>query len=417
MLRFKQFLIEQNATSYVDYSRPTPVKEFEEDYNSPEYFDSLNKKFVKLKTGERVELSPFDVMSLQFGKDKVKERDEYVEKLKNYHGKNYDLENYISIPRLSDEHLKEKIPFVVPSEFGVKDSKSTTNTTVAVHSPEVSDFIRRSLPYTADADIDEIKKRQHQPEDIKTTSYISINPSEIKNYSDEELKDVLSHESWHRLAYPSQIQNLNNKNLKTPSLIAKNYNIDPTWSSTTKEMDRRAEEEENKITQSGYELIKDVDKRDADGRLLPYDYKAHKSRWDEISKRQDNLLNYKLRKLSLDTADLSNEIKSVSDEKDNKNYDSNSYYWNRQEVPAYMHQLKMQLMRQNNQPYRMSDQSDESIENDADFLMDKLLDVNNPSKTFHPGSIKALQLLKTPEGKAIWRGVQKTSLKKDNRYA
>jgi hypothetical protein len=62
----------------------------------------------------------------------------------------------------------------------------------------------------------------------------TINPSEIKNYSDEELKDVLSHESWHRLAYPSQIQNLNNKNLKTPSLIAKNYNIDPTWSSTIK---------------------------------------------------------------------------------------------------------------------------------------------------------------------------------------
>ena len=47
----------------------------------------------------------------------------------------------------------------------------------------------------------------------------------------------------------------------------------------------------------------------------------------------------------------------------------------------------------------------------------KLLDVNNPSKNFNPGSIKALQLLKTPEGKSIWRGVQKTSPKKDNRYA
>jgi hypothetical protein len=416
MLRFKQFLIEQNATSYVDYSQPTPVKEFEEDYNSPEYFDSLNKKFVKLKTGERVELSPFDVMSLQFGKDKVKERDEYVEKLKDYHGKNYDLENYISIPRLSDEHLKEKIPFVTPSDFGVKDSKSTINKAVASHSPEASYFIRRSLPYTTDAHIDEIKKRTHQPEDIKTTSYISINPSEIKNYSDEELKDVLSHESWHRLAYPSQIQNLNNKNLKTPSLIAKNYNIDPTWSSTTKEMDRRAEEEKNKINQSADELIKNFNKKDDDGRFLPYE--EYKSRQDEISKREDNLLNYKLRKSSLDTADISNEIKSsVSDEEDNKNYDSNSYYWNRHEVPAYMHELKMQLMRQNNQPYRMSDQSDESIENDANFLMDKLLDVNNPSKNFNPGSIKALQLLKTPEGKSIWRGVQKTSPKKDNRYA
>jgi hypothetical protein len=31
--------------------------------------------------------------------------------------------------------------------------------------------------------------------------------------------------------------------------------------------------------------------------------------------------------------------------------------------------------------------------------------------------LKALEFMKTPEGKAIWRGVQKTSPKKDNRYA
>lgn len=406
MLRFKQFLIEQNSTSYVDYSRPTPVKKFEEDYNSPEYFDSLNKKFVKLKNGERVELSPFDVMSLQFGKDKVKERDEYIEKLKDYYGKNYDLENYVSIPTLSDEHLKEKIPFVVPSKSG-EDLDSSENKTVATHSPEASYFIRRSLPHATDSDIDQIKKQIHQPEDIKTTSYISMNPFELKNYSDEELKDVLSHESWHRLAYPSQMKNSNNKNLKTPSLIAKNYNIDPTWSSTTKEMARRAKEEENKIDQLDAELIKELSKLDDD---------EYFSKRDEISKRRDNVANYRWKKIHLNTADLSNELGSMSDKENNKNHDSNYYYWDRDEVPAYMHQLKMELMRQNNQPYRMSDQSDESIENDANFLMDKLLDVNNPSTKFYPGSIKALQLLKTPEGKAIWRGVQKSVPEKDRRY-
>lgn len=410
MLRFKQFLIEQNSTSYVDYSRPTPVKKFEEDYSSPEYFDSLNKKFAKLKTGERVELSPFDVMSLQFGKDKVKERDEYVEKLKDYYEKNYDLENYVSIPRLSDEHLKEKIPFVVPSGFD-EDSKSSIQKTVAVHSPEASYFIRRSLPDATDAHIDQIKKRTHQPEDIKTSSYISINPSEIKNYSDEEFKDVLSHESWHRLTYPSQIQNLDNKNLKTPSLIAKNYNIDPTWSSTIKEIDRRAEEEENKINKLNDELNKEMSKLDADGKSPPLDDKYFSKR-DKLYKRSRNLSKYRLKKNALDIADISHEIKSMSDE----NYDRNSYYWDREEVPAYMHQLKMELMRQNNQPYRMSDQSDESIENDANFLMDKILDVNNLNKRFYEGTIKALQLLKTPEGKAIWRGVQKSVPEKDRRY-
>jgi hypothetical protein len=216
MLRFKQFLIEKVKDKM---NTPMDLADVPEEYDSPEYFDSLNDKFSKFKKGERVDFSPFDVMSLQFGRDKVKERNEYIQKLRDYYEKNPNVRDYVQTPTLSDEHLKEKIPFVAPSDFGVNDSKSTINKSLASHSPEASYFIRRSLPYTTDAHIDEIKKRTRQPEDIKTTSYISINPSEIKNYSDEELKDVMSHESWHRLAYPSQIQNLNNRMNKRMMMI------------------------------------------------------------------------------------------------------------------------------------------------------------------------------------------------------
>ena len=409
MLRFKQFLIEQNSTSYVDYSRPTPVKEFEEDYNSPEYFDSLNKKFVKLKTGERVELSPFDVMSLQFGKDKVKERDEYLEKLKDYHKKNPEAQNYVETPTLSDEHLKERIPFI----------NSPVEKSQATHKPEVRSFAKDIGLNVSPESIERSIRTTQQPEDIKTSSYITINPSILDTHSDDQIKSVLSHESWHRLAYPNYLKNKKEKDLKTPVDIAQKYDIDPTFNSIIAQMHDKYFEREKELQKVDLDLEKDnsglnylwglVTDSSAE-RLSKSKERENKSAQNAI--RKENLRKYVHTNISgLEMVDKLSDAYNVLDPKLNKN----NYFWNRNEVPAFMHQLKIDLMKQTNQPYRTADQSDESIDSDADFLINQKLDPDNTN--FSPGEIKALQLLKTPEGKAIWKGVQKSAPEKDRRYA
>jgi hypothetical protein len=401
MLRFKQFLIEKNEDAQIDDSKliktgmdtsnPTP-----EDYDSPEYFKSLDDKFFRLKKGERVDFSPFDVMSLQFGKDKVKERDEYIQKLKDYYEKNPNVQNYVQTPTLSDEHLKERIPYI-PSPV-VKSGIA------ASHNPE-GRYVAKYIGFTGSPEsIENAIRSKQQPDDIKTSSYITINPITINTYDDDEIKNTLSHESWHRLTYPDHLKNTKEKDLKSPADIAQKYDIDPTFKTTISQMKDKYFERSDELRKENDSVLNYLW-----GLLDSPAEKLRKSKEREI--KRENLLNYLTNNIArLEISDNMDDAKIAL----NPNFVRNNYYWNRGEVPAYMHELKMELMKKTNQPYRTSDQSDESIDSDADFLMNQKLDPDN--RSFYPAQIKALQLLKTPEGKAIWRGVQKSAPKKDDRY-
>lgn len=418
MIRFKQFLLEQNV--YTGGLNQPATADEPEDYSSPAYFDNLDNTFSRIKAGERVDLSPMDMMSMQFGKDKVKERDEYIKKLRDYHAQNPKLETYVDIPDLSDEYLKQKIPFAIykPSEKENPDFKMSS-TTVAQHRPEVGFMASRRGNNIADTkDFQEFIKTIGQPENINTTSYVLINPDAIKDYDDDELKNVLSHELWHRLTYKNQLKSADTEEkygipLTTPSDIAKKYKISPSFLSTTTEMNKRFTEREMQLDRERDELMnrhslalsqinRDMDKDESDAlrKKARDDWKAG---YDAYSLKRNNLWNYKNRITGMEIKDEFTNLNS----KLNKNYNPGSYFWNRGEVPAYMHQLKLDLMKAKKEPYRTADQSDESIESDANFLMNKNLDIDDKD-TSYPAKIKALELLKTPEGKAIWRGVEKT---------
>ena len=405
MLRFKEYLIEKieddwkNDLKSVTTGMPTsgPRTPTPEEYDSPEYFDSLDDKFFKFKKGERVDLSPFDAMSLQFGRDKVKERNEYIQKLRDYYEKNPNVRDYVQTPTLSDEHLKERIPFI----------KSPAEKANATHRPEIRSFVRDTGANASPESIERQLRITQQPEDIKTSSYVTVNPS-VYNLDDDEIKSVLSHESWHRFAYPEALKNIKEKqkDLKTPADIAQKYNIDPTFKSITSQMTDKYYKRQQELFDDNLSisnLLWDP--------IWGFVTGSSEERLKEKQAKRENLRNYLSTKIgSLEHSDIMDDANIGLNPKHIR------YSLNRAEVPAFMHGLKMELMKKTNQPYRTSDQSDESIDSDVDFLMNQKLDPDNTS-SFHPSEIKALELLKTPEGKAIWRGVQKTSPKKDNRYA
>ena len=245
------------------------------------------------------------------------------------------------------------------------------------------------------------------PSEIKTSSYVAVNPS-VYNLNDDEIKSVIGHESWHRLTYPEALKNIKEKekDLKTPADIAQKYNIDPTFKSITSQMTDMYYKRDKELLDDSLSisnLFWDP--------IWGFVTGSSEERLKEKQAKRENLIKYLSTKIpSLEYADIMYDANIASNTKPIR------YSLNRAEVPAFMHGLKMELMKKTNQPYRTSDQSDESIDSDADFLMNQKLDPDNTS-SFHPSEIKALELLKTPEGKSIWRGVQKTSPKKDNRYA
>jgi hypothetical protein len=395
MLRFKQFLIEKVKDKM---NTPMDLADVPEEYDSPEYFYSLDDKFSKFKKGERVDFSPFDAMSLQFGRDKVKERNEYIQKLRDYYEKNPNVRDYVQTPTLSDEHLKERIPFI---KFPPQQRASAT------HRPEIRSFARDAGTNVSPESIERQIKSTQQPEDIKTSSYVVVNPS-VYNLNDDEIKSVIGHESWHRLTYPEALKNIKEKekDLKTPADIAQKYNIDPTFKSITSQMTDMYYKRNKELLDDSLSISNLFWKP-----IWGFVTGSSEERLKEKQAKSDNLIKYLSTKIpSLEYADIMYDANIASNTKPIR------YSLNRAEVPAFMHGLKMELMKKTNQPYRTSDQSDESIDSDADFLMNQKLDPDNTS-SFHPSEIKALELLKTPEGKSIWRGVQKTSPKKDNRYA
>jgi hypothetical protein len=90
-----------------------------------------------------------------------------------------------------------------------------------------------------------------------------------------------------------------------------------------------------------------------------------------------------------------------------------SYMWNRAEMPAYMTDIKGKMLKSTGS-YPKSDQTDEEIEKDRDRMYE-IIRQNGPQGDL--AKLKALEMMKTPEGKAIYRGVEKSSSKQDRRYA
>ena len=90
-----------------------------------------------------------------------------------------------------------------------------------------------------------------------------------------------------------------------------------------------------------------------------------------------------------------------------------NYAWSRPEMPAWMTNIKGEIFKATGK-YPMADQTDEEIEQDITKFME-LIRKNGPGSKLTP--TKALELMKTPEGKAIYRAVEKASPKQDRRYA
>jgi hypothetical protein len=87
--------------------------------------------------------------------------------------------------------------------------------------------------------------------------------------------------------------------------------------------------------------------------------------------------------------------------------------WNRAEMPAYMTDIKGQMLKSTGS-YPKSDQTDVEIEKDRDRMYE-IIRQNGPSGDL--AKLKALEMMKIPEGKAIYRGVEKSSPKQDRQYA
>jgi hypothetical protein len=209
------------------------------------------------------------------------------------------------------------------------------------------------------------------------------------------------------LTYPEALKNIKEKekDLKTPADIAQKYDIDPTFKSTISQMTDRYFKRNQELFDDNNSILNSLWNP-----IWGFVTGSSEKRLKERQVKRENLEKYFTKIGGLELSDIMDDANIALNRKPIR------YSLDRAEVPAFMHELKMELMKKTNQPYRTSDQSDESIDSDADFLMNQKLDPDNTS-SFHPSEIKALELLKTPEGKSIWRGVQKTSPQKDNRYA
>lgn len=371
-------------------------------FDSPDYFDRIEAVAQHVYnanySGFVDKLSPFDILSLQFGKDKAKERNEFLEKQKEYlirSGRDQSSEsNQAKLARayadLRDPSYDEKVLYE-PIDINVVTGGETLGWAGQTTS-ENPVMWRATLGAIIDAENKKQKETGMTPSSLSVQQNIQraiddemrINPKLLKpkidlnksNIKDwEEFISVLSHEAEHALATPEAaksrleniINNSNNQELQYKSPATIKYGLEPSIGGMT--------------LGSGYEEL-------------------------EKRKLADSFKNYS-----------KNQIKSNLEKDDIPGPGiipgiPSSYYWSRTEIPAFMKQLKLNLLNKTGK-YPTSDETDEEIEQDRDKLYDM-----SPKDIEDPLSyLKALELMKTPEGKAIWRGVKKSAPEKDRRYA
>ncbi len=402
------------------------VSDFEY-FNSPEYFDKINGIAQRLYYGDgkdnsedlQDKLSPYDIISLQFGKDKTKERNEFLEKQKQYlmrTGPEQSSESdqaklartygNLRDPSYDEKILYKPIEINVVNRTGKIYSGWRGKTTLA--NPDLWDKVRSD---TYDKLRDEEVKNVYgddketnlvpfqlsiQPiiqKEIDSAmsltpnafeSKITLDRDGLKNW--QQFIETLNHEAHHAIASPE----------KTKAMFANDF---VNWRS---EVDSYKGVEEPYRSPS---TIKYGIKPSISGITLGSGY-------EELEKRG---LTGSYGTLYNKGTDV-NILKQLIDSDDEPiktafSTTPESYLWNRSEMPAFMKELKIKLMNKTGK-YPTSDQTDEEIEQNRDLLYDFL--PNDPAALHY---LKSLEFMKTPEGKAMWRGVQKTSPKKDNHYA
>lgn len=320
MLRFKQFLLE------------SPNQSSQPDYSSDDYYNELEERFAAFKAGQNIDLSPMDALSLQFGKQNQKERDEYLQKLREFRKNNpsatKEAEKYANLYDPDSAIFYKKIPVKIASKKEIEDAKNEAGMEPGAW--YTGGYITKNPDGTKSIDMNK--------GNISANPVVYYNPEELT--TDEEIRRTLGHEFIHARQLPQEISNTLNVSLGTKQDIDSLSLIPPALLTPSKK------------------------------EYLPTEYA---------------LL-----------------------------HEPNSYFYNRSEVPAYMHELKMKVLKDSG-IFPKADQTDEEIEdlrkkieNDINNKVYKSREEGEQDILDNLGMIKMLELLKTPEGKNIWRSVQKT---------
>lgn len=332
MLRFKQFLIEESQTAQ------TP------DTTSDDYFNELEERYQNFITGSDVQFSPMDILSLQFGKDRTKERDDYIQKRQKYNQDHPEIGTYVALPDLKWLHTKIPVSHATKDEIDErKKSDISGGRTDAWFNPGYESVV-------GDDGIQRLKINDNgtvnMTPQIKYDDYALTNRPEILSH--------LGHEFEHFMGSGKVIEDMinsyvNNKELPSFYDVSKKYNI-------------------------GLSM-------------------------DELSSRG------KKEGLRFPPADPA--IATAEDDA------KKLYHYNRSEVPSFMHEIKTEIL-SNTGKMPSADQTDEEIDKMVDDYYHRMLEKSKKNSQegkpthFNLSNVRLLQLLKTSEGKSLWRGAAKT---------
>ena len=389
---------------------PNPPENY---HDSQDYFDRItgiadnlyndNQMFLDK---ENKKLSPFDMISLRFGKDKTKERNEFLAKQKEYlkrSGPNDDYSDQAKLARtyanLRDPKYDEQMlykPLEVthygkdgprffdpPQQFSGRTSLKNPELYTDALIGNMKDLINpdrtKSTPdESVDKSIQQAMDKQMSIAPNAFETAIDMNKDQIKDWDD--YIDTMNHEGQHAIATQSQafaeLENAismhqgKDPEYKSPATIK--YGVEPSISGRT--------------LGSGYE---ELEKRGI--------FDSWKS--TPVDKR--------IIKTELDLIDTPTPVP------DKRFKTPTNYIWSRPEMPAWMTDIKGEIFKSTGK-YPMADQTDEEIEQDITKFME-IIRKKGPGSKLTP--TKALELMKTPEGKAIYRAVEKASPKQDRRYA
>lgn len=395
-------------------------------HDSQDYFDRITGIAKASYDGEwyraaetNRKLSPFDMISLQFGKDNSKDRNEFLEKQKDY------LDRYgpkginnvpwyqssdakmartyadLRDPRHDEQMLYKPLDLTTfpasgklnslepPEEFLGKTKFKNTDLFIR----EIERMMRDIA--SPDSSTKEVEKANNENLTIQQKAgraidnqvnripstfetQIDMNNANIKDF--DQYIATLGHEGQHALVTPARgIASIENAvsaysgkdpEYKSPATIK--YDVEPSISGLK--------------LGSGYE---ELEKRGV------FDS------WELTPEQRATF------KTALEDAD------APTPSPDNRSKTPNSYLWSRAEMPAYMTDIKGQMLKSTGS-YPKSDQTDEEIEKDRDRMYE-IIRQNGPQSDM--AKLKALEMMRTPEGKAIYRGVEKSSPKQDRRYA
>ena len=417
---------ERNRRLGVTPSVANPNKS-ENYHDSQDYFDRItgiaqtqyNDEWYRADEKNR-KLSPFDMISLQFGKDNSKDRDEFLEKQKDYLDRygpkginNFPwlqskeakmARTYADLrdPRHDEEMLYKPVEiktFSSKSEFSKKvDPPETFLGKTKLKTPDLyTNQVLGIMKNIADPDSSTKEVAKANNEDLTPgqeagraidnqmrrvpstfETKIDMNKDNIQDF--DQFIATLGHEGQHAsVAQARAIANIENTvsthlgkdpEYKSPATIK--YGIEPSVSGIA--------------LGSGFEELEQRGILDS---------------WN-VTPEQKAAFKTELEKFDAPTPSPNNRSKTPD-----------SYLWSRIEMPAYMTDIKGQMLKSTGS-YPKSDQTDEQIEKDRDRMYE-IIRQNGPGGDF--AKLKALEFMKTPEGKAIYRGVEKASPKQDRQYA